>query len=89
VIERSSRIALAPLAPPLHLSVVTAALDAAGLGAGADASWAESWRNCDDFGWHRAAHSPNWTVMEVLDRRKPPEVPHGSGALNDAEDEEL
>ena len=89
MIERSSRIALAPLEPPLHLSAVTAALDAAGLGAAADARWAESWRNCDDFGWHRAAHSPNWNVLEGSDRKKPPEVPHGSMPLNDAVEEEL
>ena len=79
VIERCSHIGVAPFAPPPSFAAMSSVLAACALGDADAAAWADSWQQVDDFGWHRAGHSPNWFVVEPTDVTRPPQLdtPHG------------
>jgi hypothetical protein len=74
VIERCTHIGMAPLALPSSSTATSSVLAACALG-GADAdAWTASWHEVDDFGWHRAGHSPNWRVLKPEEVTAPPVV---------------
>ena len=71
VIERCSHIGIASLTLPSS-AATSSVLAACALGDADAGAWTDSWHEVDDFGWHRAGHSPNWRVLEPSDVTAPP-----------------
>ena len=72
VIERCTAIGFAPFALPSSSTACTVVLAACALGDGHADAWAQCWGEVDDFGWHRAGHSPHWRVLDADQVTGPP-----------------